>query len=146
MKGNDNMANAIDLLLNANVEDFERPSKIVEIPRLSKILGDKFELKLKALSINKINKLRMECVNQTTKEVDIPKLQMKMLTEGALDTENETYFFKNKNIQKAYKVPNAEELINKILVMGEVDFLYDEIDSLSDLSEDIEEIEEEVKN
>lgn len=140
------MANAIDLLLNANVEDFERPSKIVEIPRLSKILGDKFELKLKALSINKINKLRMECVNQTTKEVDIPKLQMKMLTEGALDTENETYFFKNKNIQKAYKVPNAEELINKILVMGEVDFLYDEIDSLSDLSEDIEEIEEEVKN
>ena len=146
MKGNDDMANAIDLLLNANVEDFERPSKIVEIPRLSKILGDKFELKLKALSINKINKLRMECVNQTTKEVDIPKLQMKMLTEGTLDTENETYFFKNKNIQKAYKVPNAEELINKILVMGEVDFLYDEIDSLSDLSEDIEEIEEEVKN
>ena len=137
------MANAIDLLLNANIENFERPSKVVEIPRLSKILGDKFELKLKALSINKLNKLRMECVNQATKEVDIPKLQMKMLIEGTFDVENDTYFFKNKNLQKAYKVPNAEELINKIFVMGEVDFLYDEIDSLSEISEDVE---EEVKN
>lgn len=137
------MANAIELLLNANVENFERPSKTVEIPRLSKILGDKFELKCKALSMGKTNKLRMECANQKTGEVDIPKLQMKTLVEGVLDTEKGSFFFKNKDIQKQFKVPNAEELINKLLLMGEVDYLFDVVTSLGEINEDKV---EEVKN
>lgn len=137
------MANAIDLLLNANVEDFERPSKIVEIPRLSKILGEKFELKCKALSMGKTNKLRMECTNQKTGEVDVPKFQMKTLVEGVLDTEKGSFFFKNKDIQKQFKVPNAEELINKLLLIGEVDYLFEVVTNLGDIGEDKV---EEVKN
>lgn len=137
------MANAIDLLLNANVEDFERPSKIVEIPRLSRILGEKFELKCKALSMGKTNKLRMECANQKTGEVDVPKLQMKTLVEGVLDAEKGSFFFKNKDIQKQFKVPNAEELINKLLLIGEVDYLFEVVTNLGDIGEDKV---EEVKN
>lgn len=135
------MSNAIELLLNANVESFERPSKLVEIPRLSNILGGKFELKCKALSMGKTNKLRMECANQKTGEVDIPKLQVKTLTEGVFDAENETFFFKNKDLQKQFKAPNSEELINKLLLIGEVDFLFDVITSLGEIGKnEIEDI------
>ncbi|WP_250674880.1 phage portal protein [Paraclostridium ghonii] len=124
------MSNAIELLLNANDESFERPSRIIEIPRLSKVLGAKFELKCKCLTMGKTNSLRMQCTNQKTGEVDIPKLQVKTLIEGVFDAENGTSFFKNKDLHKRFGVPNAEEFMNKLLLMGEVDYLFEVIGDL----------------
>lgn len=137
------MSNAIELLLNANNESFERPSKIVEIPRLSKVLGEKFELKCKSLTMGKTNALRMQCANQKTGEVDIPKLQVKTLIEGVFEPEGGTFFFKNKDLHKKFQVPNAEEFMNKLLLSGEVDHLFEIITDLGEFSEDAT---EEIKN
>ena len=62
------MSNVIDLLLNADLEQIERPSKEVEIKRLSNIFGDKFTVLCKALAYDKYSEIQENCIDITTKE------------------------------------------------------------------------------
>ena len=62
------MSNVIDLLLNADIEQIERPSKEVEIKRLSNIFGEKFTVLCKALAYDKYSEIQENCIDITTKE------------------------------------------------------------------------------
>ena len=62
------MSNVIDLLLNADLEQIERPSKEVEIKRLSNALGEKFTVLCKALSYDKYSEIQENCIDMRTKE------------------------------------------------------------------------------
>ena len=52
------MSSIIDLLLNTDLEQIERPSKEVEIKRLSNILGEKFTVLCKSLSYDKYSEIQ----------------------------------------------------------------------------------------
>ena len=56
------MSSIIDLLLNADLEQIERPSKEVEIKRLSNIFGEKFTVLCKALAYDKYSEIQENCI------------------------------------------------------------------------------------
>lgn len=137
------MSNIIELLLNADKESLERPSKVIEIPRLTKQLGGEFKIICKALTVSKTEDLRELCVDRKTGEVDISKLQIKTIVEGVYDLEGK-WLFKNKDVQKSFKVPNPDELVRKLLLVGEMDKIFEVVTELGGFGEDS--IVEEIKN
>ena len=74
------MSNVIDLLLNADLEQIERPSKEVEIKRLSNIFGEKFTVLCKALAYDKYSEIQENCITMTSKEptFDLQKLKVSL--------------------------------------------------------------------
>ena len=59
------MSNVIDLLLNADLEQIERPVKEVEIKRLSNVFGEKFTVLCKALTYDKYSEIQENCIEQS---------------------------------------------------------------------------------
>lgn len=137
------MSNIIDLLLNAENESIERPSKVIEISRLTKALGGEFKVKCKALTATKNEDIRDMCFDKKTGEVDVNKIQIKTIIEGTLDLDDK-WLFKNKDIQKKFKVHTADDLVRKLLLSGEIDKLFEVIANLGGFGDDG--IIEEVKN
>ena len=72
------MSNVIDLLLNADIEQIERPTKEVEIKRLTNVFGEKFTVLCKALTYDKYSEIQENCITMTSKEpsFDLQKLQI----------------------------------------------------------------------
>ena len=96
------MSNVIDLLLNADLEQIERPSKEVEIKRLSNALGEKFTVLCKALSYDKYSEIQEDCIDMRTKEptFDLQKLQIELVLNGVFNAQDGTRFFSNKDLHK----------------------------------------------
>lgn len=137
------MSNIIDLLLNSDTESIERPTRIVEIPRLSKLLGGEFKVMCRALAVSKHEDIQETCINKKTSEIDVNKLQIKTIIEGVLDLEGK-WLFKNKDIQNKFKAPTPDELVKKLLLSGEIAKLFEVVADLTGFGEDT--IIEEVKN
>lgn len=139
------MSNIIDLLLNADIEQIERPSKEVEIKRLSNIFGEKFTVLCKALAYDKYSEIQENCIDITTKEptFDLQKLQIELVFNGVFNAQDGTRFFSNKELHKKFKVPNGKEFIKKLLLSGEISALADTITELTGFKGDLI---EEVKN
>ena len=89
------MSNVIDLLLNADLEQIERPSKEVEIKRLSNIFGEKFTVLCKALAYDKYSEIQENCITMTSKEptFDLQKLQIELVFNGVFNAQDGTRFF-----------------------------------------------------
>ena len=96
------MSNVIDLLLNADLEQIQRPSKEVEIKRLSNIFGEKFTVLCKALTYDKYSEIQENCIDITTKEstFDLQKLQIELVFNGVFNAQDGTRFFSNKDLHK----------------------------------------------
>ena len=139
------MSNVIDLLLNADLEQIERPSKEVEIKRLSNIFGEKFTVLCKALAYDKYSEIQENCITMTSKEpnFDLQKLQIELVFNGVFNAQDGTRFFSNKDLHKKFKVPNGKEFIKKLLLSGEISALADTITELTGFKGDLI---EEVKN
>ena len=139
------MSNILDLLLNADLEQIERPSKEVEIKRLSNIFGEKFTVLCKALAYDKYSEIQENCITMTSKEptFDLQKLQIELVFNGVFNAEDGTRFFSNKDLHKKFKVPNGKEFIKKLLLSGEISALADAITDLTGFKGDLI---EEVKN
>ena len=139
------MSNVIDLLLNADIEKIQRPSKEVEIKRLSTIFGEKFTVLCKALTYDKYSEIQENCIDITTKEptFDLQKLQIEWEFNGVLKAQDETRLFSNKKKKKKFKVPNGKEFIKKLLLSGEISALAETITELTGYKGDLI---EEVKN
>ncbi|MGL5380266.1 phage tail assembly chaperone [Clostridium sp.] len=123
----------VDLLLNADIEQIQRPTKVVEVKRLSKALGGEFKLMCKALTYDKYTKIQEDCISISAKgEIDIDqnKMNMEMLLSGVFN-EDGTQFFSNKDLQKHFKVPSSKELIKKLLLTGEIESISNHIQQLS---------------
>jgi hypothetical protein len=118
--------NIVDLLLNADLNELERPSKIVEIKRLSEIFGSEFKVKCIALTPAKDAEISDMCISfdeGMKTDIDISEMQVLTLIEGVCDLEGKP-LFKNKELMDKFGSPTPKELIRKVLLPGEQSNLY----------------------
>ena len=139
------MSKITDLLLDADFEQIERPSKEVEIKRLSNIFGEKFTVLCKALTYDKYSEIQENCIEMNSKEptFDLQILQLELVFNGVFDAQDGTRLFSNKELQKKFKVPHGKELVKRLLLSGEISALADTITELTGYKEDLI---EEIKN
>ena len=139
------MSKITDLLLDADFEQIERPSKEVEIKRHSNIFGEKFTVLCKALTYDKYSEIQENCIEMNSKEptFDLQKLQLELVFNGVFDAQDGTRLFSNKELQKKFKVPHGKELVKRLLLSGEISALADTITELTGYKEDLI---EEIKN
>lgn len=118
--------NIVDLLLNSDTENLERPSTIVELKRLSTIFGQEFKVMCRALTISKDEEIQNTCLkideNMKT-DIDLPEMQMLTIIEGVCDLDGKL-LFKNKELMDKFKTPTPKELARKLLLPGEITNLY----------------------
>ena len=133
------MSKITDLLLDADFEQIERPSKEVEIKRLSNIFGEKFTVLCKALTYDKYSEIQENCIEMNSKEptFDLQKLQLELVFNGVFDAQDGTRLFSNKELQKKFKVPHGKELVKRLLLSGEISALADTITELTGYKEDL---------
>lgn len=140
------MNNVLDLLLSADVDINKRPVKEVEVKRLSEMFGSKFVLTCTSVSPDVLDEIQSNAViiDKDKKDVDININEVQLFTvlEGVVDEKGKP-LFKNKDVLKKFKAPTPKELINKLLLGGEIATIYNII---SDLSGYGEKAVEEIKN
>lgn len=123
----------------------ERAVKEVEIPRLSKLLGVPFILKLKQISARRIQEIQLRATKITkdrTIEVDNGNLNMSILCEGIVNRE-----FDQADILKKFSCATRKDLFLKLFKPGEIQDLTDEISKICGYStKNIEELTGSVKN
>ena len=135
------MANIIDLLLEMDEAKIERPSKEVEITRLSKLVGEPFKVLCTAISTAKFEDIQTSAFKK--KEVDVNLMQSLIIIEGVCDLDGKP-LFKNKDLQSKFGVHTPKDLVKKLLLTGEITKLYTFISDLSGFGEDS--VIEEIKN
>lgn len=120
------MSNIRSLLVN-NQQALKKPTKEIEIPRLTESMGEKFEVTVKAINMaqlkGSIRELDTEDVAGTFEYACL------IAKEGLVDPQ-----VTDKELQKALNAPNYEELLNKIFLAGEIMTISEEILTLSDLN------------
>jgi hypothetical protein len=139
------MSNIVDLLLSSDIENIQRPSREIEIKRLSNIFKERFSVLCKALSYDKYSEIQEKCFEITAKEptFDLQKFQIELVYNGVFNVEDGTRLFSNKELHKKFKVPHGKELIKKLFLSGEISAIADTITELTGYSGDLI---EEVKN
>lgn len=133
------MANLLNFLLNEELADVSSYAKDVEIPRLSKKMdGGKFVIKVRALTTKETDALPFDKKGT----IDMGKLRRVMLGYGVTNAE-----FNDNNLLKKYRVATKADLLEKILLPGEVTMVINEIQKLCGfVEEDKAETIEYVKN
>lgn len=128
--------NIMDLLLGADIEKIELPSKQVEITRLSAVYGAPFIVTCKALTPEKYEEVQDMSVAVKGKDVDLDVVLMQTLTviEGVVDAEGKP-MLKNKDLMAKFKAQTPKELVKKIFLSGEITSLYGEIGKLTGFSD-----------
>lgn len=107
----------LDLLLKANIKDFEVPKKEIKIKRLSEILGDDVIFKIKALSLDKIIELR----ETNSREFNVHSIIESVIEPSLKDTE----------LIEKFGVVTPVDLVKKLLIPGEIEDIAHEISKLS---------------
>lgn len=138
--------NIIDALLQTDESKLKKPTKEVEIKRLSEAFGQEFVLVCEALSHEKYEEIQDMTVSlgENGKDVDVKMSDAALMTivEAVRNKEGEL-IFKNAELMKHFKGPTPKELVKKLLLSGEVTKLYEIISKLSGYGEGAI---EEVKN
>lgn len=120
------MSNIRTLLVN-NQEALKRPTKEIEIPRLTESIGEPFNVTIKAINMRQLK--------ETMRDVDTEDIAGRfeyaclVVREGLEDPK-----VTDKELQKSLEAPNWEELLNKIFLAGEIMTISEEILTLSDLT------------
>lgn len=134
--------NTVEKLLALDAGELQLPTKEVTL-KLGKLGGAEVTFLCKAVSPEKMAKIQDNLI-EISKKGNIQGTNMgknKVLTvmEGCSDT------FRNKDLLEHFNAPTPKELINKLLLAGEIDELYNTINELNGYEQDEEE-EEEIKN
>ena len=106
-----------------------------------KKIGEELEFEIEAINAEKATEIQQKAIkieNGNVSDVDVYKTKVLTIMEGCP-------MFKDKALREHFKAPTPKELINKLLLKGEVDDLVDAINNLSDLKK-IEKAEDEIKN
>jgi hypothetical protein len=145
------MSNVIDFLLSTEVEEIERPTKDVEIPRLSKLMNknkkedevlEKFILTCKSLNYDKYAEIQDKCLEIKSKNLsyDVQENQIQLCINGVFAKDGKRFFY-NKDLQEKFKAFSPKELCKKLLLSGEISKVADVITGLTGYEDDaIEEI------
>lgn len=139
--------NLVDVLLNTDVNKIlQEETQTVEIERLSKTLGQKFEITIKAVPPKRYTEIQNTClkINYKTKktETDLYKIQMFTLCDGIKEPN-----FADENLLKHFNAFTPIDIFEKLFLSGEVNDIYNKIAKLSGYDKDEKEKNvEEVKN
>ncbi|WP_454054575.1 phage tail assembly chaperone [Clostridium sp. Marseille-Q7071] len=119
----------IDLLLKVDTNKLFRPEKQVEIKRLSELAGEKVVFTCQALNASEIEEATNNALTiKSDGEVDIKNndMQLFVLLSGVKEPN-----LKSKELREYYECLTPKDLINKLLLPGEVSHLYNTINDLS---------------
>lgn len=134
------MKNVMDLLLQTDENKLVKPTKDVEITRLSGIVGEKVIFTCEGMMIDKYAEMRDNATRAKGdgEELDALDLQVFMVLEGVKSPS-----LKSEELRGKYKAATPKELVKKILLPGEIKRLYE---TIADLSGFGDEAVQEVKN
>ena len=131
--------NIIDKLMKIDAGTLETP-KAVHKMFVTKV-GEVLDFEIQAINAEKATEIQQKAIkieNGNVADIDVYKTKVLTILEGCP-------MFKDKALREHFKCPTPKELINKLLLKGEVEDLVDAINNLSDLKK-IEKAEDEIKN
>ena len=131
--------NIVDKLMKIDAGTLETP-KAVHKMFVTKV-GEVLDFEIQAINAEKATEIQQKAIkieNGNVSDIDVYKVKVLTIMEGCP-------MFKDKALREHFKAPTPKELINKLLLKGEVDDLVDAINNLSDLKK-IEKAEDEIKN
>lgn len=132
--------NLTDMLLSNDISEFRMPEAEMEIKRLSKIYNQPFVITFRAIKPDEEEEIQKDCMTITKDGVEIDSSRMKYLTVARCLINPD---IRNKELQQKFSASNHIELLKKLLLIGEVTAVYDEVQVLSGYGKDRV---EEVKN
>lgn len=110
--------------------------------------GKPYEWELRALNADESEQIRRECTrrvkvkgNQYTMEIDNEALAIKMMVASIVFPN-----LNDKALQDSYGVMGAEQVLKKMLNVGEYSVLSNKISEINGFGESMDELVEEVKN
>lgn len=119
------MSNLLTKLINSDKREFEKPSADVELPRLSKILGEKFVVTVKTLPTILAEDIEEQCTKVTPDsgiDININKMMNKILMESVYFEDE--HLFRNKGLMDAFNAKTPVDLINTLLLGKEKEELF----------------------
>ena len=131
--------NIIDKLMKIDAGTLETPKAVHKM--YVKKIGQELEFEIEAINAEKATEIQQKAIkieNGNVSDIDVYKTKVLTIMEGCP-------MFKDKALREHFKCPTPKELINKLLLKGEVEDLVDAINNLSNL-EEIEKAEDEIKN
>lgn len=129
-----------DMLLSNDINEFRLPEANMEIKRLSRTYGQPFTITFRAIRPDDEEEVQKDCMTITKDGVEIDSSRMKYLTVAKCLADPD---IRNKELQQKFNAANHIELLKKLLLIGEITAVYDEIQILSGYGKDKV---EEVKN
>ncbi|AOT70686.1 phage tail assembly chaperone [Geosporobacter ferrireducens] len=118
--------NTLDLLLQLDEQKLKKPSKEVEVKRLSELTGSKVVFRIEALTPAKMDEIQEMSIDKNTDHINMAELQIMTVVEGTKDPN-----FKSKELMDKFNVYTPKDLIKKILLPGEILTLYNMVGELS---------------
>jgi hypothetical protein len=125
------MNNILDLLLKEDVSKIKKPTKKVEIKRLSKVFGQKIIFTCEGLDSNQLQYINESSENDG--EQDIAQMRRLTVIEGVKDPS-----LKSKELCEKFKAVTPNELLkdDKFLLPGEILSLYRVVSDLTGFNDD----------
>lgn len=135
------MSKLTDFLLNNTVENL---TEEVIVSDRFKVDGEILKFKIKAVNPDEFSDLQKQCTKVGKKGK--VNFDSKMFNEQLIINYTVDPNFKNAEVVKKAGCMTPEQLVNKVLLAGEVATLVEEISALSGFDKDLEELREEAKN
>ncbi|MBB6217496.1 hypothetical protein HNQ80_003617 [Anaerosolibacter carboniphilus] len=130
--------NTLDLLLQMDLSKLKKPTRDVEIKRLSASAGNPVIFTLEALTPDKMNEIQEMCLDYEAEKMNLSELQLMTIVEG-IKSPN----FKSKELMDKFGVYTPKDLVKKLLLPGEIVNLYNLVGEISGFDENVV---EEIKN
>ncbi len=135
------MSKLTDFLLNNTVENL---TEEVIVSDRFKVDGKILKFKIKAVNPDEFSDLQKQCTKVGKKGK--VNFDSKMFNEQLIINYTVDPNFKEAEVIKKAGCMTPEQLVNKVLLAGEVATLVEEISALSGFDKDLEELREEAKN
>ncbi len=135
------MSKLTDFLLNNTVENLTE--EVIVSDRI-KVDGEILKFKIKAVNPEEFSGLQKQCTKVGKKGK--VNFDSKMFNEQLIINYTVDPNFKDAEFVKKAGCMTPEQLVNKVLLAGEVAILVEEISALSGFDKDLEELREEAKN
>ncbi len=122
-------SNTLDLLLKLNPDQITKPSRQVEMKRLSEVLGEKVVFTCQAINADKFSEIQEQAVkigNGQIENIDTGEIQIFTILEGVKEPS-----LKSKELREKLNCHTPKELVTRLLLPGEITQLYNIISELS---------------
>lgn len=130
----ENSKTMLDLLLSVDTDKIVKPQKQVEIKRLSKIVGEPVVFTCQAITAEDYHEIQEGATRISRKgdiDIDTNEIQAFAILKGVANPD-----LKDKELCQKYNALTPRELIDKLLLAGEIANLYEAISELSGFGED----------